>query len=83
MQFKSAFPFIMTMLLITQYGCKDDCNKSSNCELEPDPGLCLAYFPKYYFDKEAGRCKEFIWGGCGGVVPFESLEACKECECND
>lgn len=61
------------------------CNKeepvaTSNCNLTPDSGDCFAHMPRYYFDKNEKRCKEFIWGGCGGVVPFETLEACKSCE---
>jgi len=47
------------------------------CNLEPDPGFCKAAMPRYYFDKEEGKCKEFIWGGCGGTVPFDSLDVCK------
>ena len=51
---------------------------SNQCELEPDPGMCKAYFPKYYFDKETNSCEEFIYGGCGGVVPFDTLEQCSQ-----
>jgi hypothetical protein len=51
--------------------------------LEPNPGPCFAAISKYYFDKDDGKCKEFIWGGCNGIVPFDSLEECKECECNN
>jgi len=54
---------------------------SNNCGLEHDPGLCKAYMPKYYFDKMSNSCKEFIWGGCNGVVPFESLSEC-QIQCN-
>ncbi|MCJ7593155.1 MAG: BPTI/Kunitz domain-containing protein [Desulfobacterales bacterium] len=51
------------------------------CLLSPDPGPCKALFWRYYFDRDKGRCERFIWGGCGGVVPFESLEDCqKACE---
>ena len=53
-------------------------NTSDQCELEPDPGMCKAYFPKYYFDKETQTCQEFIYGGCGGVVPFDTLEKCNQ-----
>ena len=60
---------------------EEDCKKSERCDLISDPGLCKAYFPKYYFDKTEGKCKEFIWGGCNGVVPFNTLEECKQCEC--
>jgi len=51
------------------------------CDLEPDPGFCRAIVPKYYFDKNENKCKEFIWGGCLGVVPFDSLEECEACGC--
>ena len=27
------------------------------------------------------RCRKFIWGGCGGVVPFRSRRACLRAEC--
>lgn len=52
----------------------------SPCQLEPDGGPCNAAFPRYYFDRETQECKEFIWGGCNGTVPFETMEACKVCE---
>ena len=67
------------MLLIN---CKKDCIKSDSCNLEPDPGPCKAYMPRYYYDKKDKKCKEFIWGGCNGVVPFETMEECeKQCDC--
>ncbi|MFH1787752.1 MAG: BPTI/Kunitz domain-containing protein, partial [Candidatus Altiarchaeota archaeon] len=50
---------------------------TDNCELDPDPGRCKAYMPRFYFDETEGKCKEFIWGGCGGTVPFESLDECQ------
>lgn len=57
-------------------------NAPTACELLPDPGPCFAAIPKFYFDLEAQECKEFIWGGCGGVVPFDTFEACQECQCD-
>ena len=51
---------------------------SNQCDLEPNPGLCKAYFPKYYFDEEVRACQEFIYGGCGGVVPFDTMEECTQ-----
>ncbi len=75
---------LSAVLLALLISCEkeDDCKKSERCDLVPDPGLCKAYFPKYYFDKTEGKCKEFIWGGCNGVVPFNTLEECKQCECS-
>lgn len=50
----------------------------ARCALRPETGHCRAAFPRYYFDAASGSCKEFIWGGCGGVVPFETLGDCVE-----
>ena len=44
------------------------------CNLEADPGPCLAYrsrshnFNRYYFDKNDQKCKTFIFSGCRGKV---------------
>jgi hypothetical protein len=76
--------FIIGLLfsLLLLNGCESDygCEVPPRCNLEPDPGLCKAMFQRYYFDKASGECKQFIWGGCGGVVPFETLEECKKCQ---
>ena len=45
--------------------------------LDPHPGHCEADMTRYYYDREEERCKAFSWGGCGGVVPFETLEECE------
>ncbi|KAK3084247.1 hypothetical protein FSP39_010661 [Pinctada imbricata] len=41
-----------------------------NCRLEclepKAPGYCRGYFPSYYYDPWAGKCKKFIYGGCMG-----------------
>ena len=47
------------------------------CELKPDVGLCKGNITRYYFDETTNSCHEFIWGGCGGVVPFETLPRCQ------
>ena len=60
-------------------GTSSLCN--DKCSLQPDPGPCEAHMPRYYYDQTEKKCKEFIWGGCHGVVPFESLEACESCGC--
>lgn len=74
--------FIALSIIFGFTACQDDEQMNiPECSLEPDPGLCLAAFPRYYWDEEACECKEFTWGGCGGVVPFETLEACEVCSC--
>lgn len=73
---------ISIIMLLTFTRCNKDCFESDRCNLEPDAGLCLAAFQKFYFDKKEKKCKVFTWGGCGGVVPFDTLEECeKQCDC--
>ena len=66
------------MLLLVFISCSDKSKpKDSACLLVPDPGLCMAAFPRFYYDNDTEKCTEFMWGGCGGVVPFETIEECK------
>ena len=85
---KKTFLPLVIVLLLVQYGCKKEYAekehvKNNSCDLKPNSGNCYAYIPKYYFDKDECKCKEFTWGGCEGTVPFDTIEECKECECND
>jgi hypothetical protein len=53
----------------------------SKCYSQPKTGKCKAMINKYYFDFNSGTCKTFIWGGCGGNVPFQTMKECKKsCE---
>ena len=47
----------------------------------PDPGPCFAAIQAYYFNQETQQYEDFIWGGCAGVVPFESLLECEAAAC--
>lgn len=59
-------------------GCNKDEPVDESCLLTPDPGFCQAAFPRFYFNQETQKCAQFLWGGCGGTVPFETLEECKD-----
>jgi hypothetical protein len=74
--------FILFILAFCMQSCKTKTTTtlSSNCDLSPDPGPCRAAITKYYFDKKSGNCEEFIYGGCQGVVPFETKEECEKCK---
>lgn len=78
---------LFTLCLVIGISCDDEdvtnTNACPECELEPMVGPCNAAFPKFYFDQVEKKCKEFIWGGCAGVVPFETLEACELCACSE
>jgi hypothetical protein len=71
--------FLATICFLGLFACGSDDDQVSGCSLEPDAGLCNAAFTRYYYDSDERECKEFIWGGCGGVVPFETMEDCEEC----
>ncbi|MBT8232657.1 MAG: proteinase inhibitor I4 serpin [Saprospiraceae bacterium] len=78
------YAFFILCLFVVNINCSDEeevVNACPSCELEPMVGPCNAAFPKYYFDKEEKKCKQFTWGGCAGVVPFDTLEECELCDC--
>lgn len=47
------------------------------CRLSPVNGQCKAMLDRYRFDAKTGRCVEYVYDGCGPVVPFETMEACR------
>lgn len=52
------------------------------CALEPDTGMALAFMERFYYDKVAGTCKGFVYGGVGGnqnnfFTEKECMEKCK------
>ena len=91
MKMKYRFTSFLTLCLciFIAISCCDDedgndgINSCAECELEPEVGPCNAAIPRFYFDKKENECKQFIWGGCAGVVPFETLEECEECACGE
>ena len=84
MKFKKIYALvILSAVTLVLFGCDRECIRSRNCSLEPESGNCYAAFRKYYFDQQEGECKMFIWGGCGGTVPFHTLQECEECLCHE
>ena len=48
-----------------------------SCYFTPNTGECDAASQRYYFDEQQQECMSFTWGGCGGLVPFETFEECE------
>uniref|UniRef100_A0A8C5NH40 Amyloid-beta A4 protein n=1 Tax=Gouania willdenowi TaxID=441366 RepID=A0A8C5NH40_GOUWI len=47
------------------------------CWASAETGPCRAMLPRWYFDRQEGRCAPFIYGGCGGNRNnFDSEEYC-------
>lgn len=73
----------LAILIFFATGCEKQCFDTDKCKLKGEPGGCLAGFKGYYFSKKENKCVEFLWGGCGGVRPFATLDECVlSCECD-
>lgn len=51
------------------------------CGLWGMTGRCRAALKRYEW--RHGGCESFVWGGCGGLVPFETQEACEAAGCEE
>ncbi|CAB3224014.1 unnamed protein product [Arctia plantaginis] len=61
----------------TTYVALKETSRTSFCGLQPSAGLCLALSERFYYDVNAGHCKKFVYGGCGGNQNrFTSREQC-------
>jgi len=60
----------------SRYAAGDPEDLPVSCVAKPARGNCAGRRVKYYYDYRDNRCKSFNYSGCGGRVPFETLEDC-------
>ncbi|XP_060846635.1 papilin isoform X4 [Rhopalosiphum padi] len=80
----------------SQYSCENKCIDSGRittlappqfskdkCFLSQDRGNCSNMSSKYFYDRQDGVCKQFMYGGCGGNDNrFDSKQECER-QCFD
>ena len=44
----------------------EEFNAAVHCHMPAEPGMCMAYMPRFAFSPEDNKCVQFIYGGCGG-----------------
>ncbi|CAN7976519.1 unnamed protein product, partial [Ixodes persulcatus] len=50
-----------------------------DCKSPKDPGPCLAYIPRWFFNVDTGECERLIYGGClGNDNNYWSHEQCQK-----
>ncbi|MCP4971487.1 MAG: hypothetical protein GY932_12960 [Arcobacter sp.] len=73
------FLFIILSLFLS--ACAKEQKLPKKCYEKQDTGKCRAYFINYYYNQDSKSCEKFVYGGCGGNVPFNKLTDCKKtCE---
>ncbi|XP_064332048.1 WAP, Kazal, immunoglobulin, Kunitz and NTR domain-containing protein 2-like [Camelus dromedarius] len=63
-----------------RFGCARQClnPKQDVCILPKEPGRCLAYLPRWWYDAQNKVCSQFIYGGCqGNSNNFQSQAVCQ------
>ncbi|XP_023598009.1 WAP four-disulfide core domain protein 6A-like [Trichechus manatus latirostris] len=61
------------------YSCGKKCLdlRQDICSMPEDTGPCLAYIPRWWYNRETKNCYKFIYGGClGNSNNFQSESIC-------
>lgn len=78
---QKSFLFIFLGVFIFLGCVAKEVKKDKLCFEKGITGKCRAFFIKYQYNQEKKSCEKFVWGGCGGNVPFDTKEQCQtKCE---
>jgi hypothetical protein len=74
-----------TIFLAFTFGltnCKKNCETTiDTCkEKPPTTELCLAYFNRWFYNKDKNKCEQIGYSGCS-EKGFETQKECNACEC--
>jgi len=50
----------------TDQDCPKEVPQNQVCSMKPKSGPCKGSLTRWHFDQDAGKCKKFIFSGCGG-----------------
>ena len=62
--------------------CKKDCTPTNSVctETPPKNELCLAFFKRWFYNKDKNKCEEISYSGCN-QKGFATEKECEECKC--
>lgn len=69
---------VFTIILLSGCDSKKQSVIDKQCFTKPETGMCKAAIPKYFYNQKEDSCDVFIWGGCWGIVPFNSKNKYQE-----
>jgi len=66
------------MVSMTRSNTDTDTDTAQKCEQDKAPGKCRGFQKKYFHNKNAKKCQEFIYTGCqGNENNYDSLDECE------
>ena len=84
---KLKFILLSILFLTLSISCKND--DDNNCESDnstcyetaPTNEACLAFFTRWFYNKESNSCQQISYSGCS-EKGFETKQACDACLCD-